>query len=107
MVEIGASGSGQDAESTLARLSDCKLTDVGVRVALRRAVLGDTDSVAAAIKEELGNRSSVRARSQHRPRGRLDPPRAPRSAAKDPMLKIDNLHATVGGTTILNGLQRR
>ncbi|OYW47112.1 MAG: hypothetical protein B7Z08_07700 [Sphingomonadales bacterium 32-68-7] len=53
VVEIG--GTGEDAEATLAALSDRKLTDVGVRV-LRFAdeqVLSEIDSVVAAIKQEL------------------------------------------------------
>jgi leucyl-tRNA synthetase len=53
VVEIG--GTGDDAEATLAMLSDRKLTDVGVRV-MRFAeadVLEATDTVVKAIKEDL------------------------------------------------------
>ncbi len=52
VVETGGDG---ESETTLAALSDRKLTDVGVRV-LRfadDAVLADTDAVVKAIKDEL------------------------------------------------------
>jgi leucyl-tRNA synthetase len=52
VVETGGDG---DSETTLAALSDRKLTDVGVRV-LRfadDAVLADIDAVVKAIKDEL------------------------------------------------------
>ena len=52
VVETGGEG---EAETTLAALSDRKLTDVGVRV-MRFAdaeVLADTDAVVKAIKDEL------------------------------------------------------
>ena len=52
VVETGGDG---ESETTLAALSDRKLTDVGVRV-MRFAdaeVLADTDAVVKAIKDEL------------------------------------------------------
>jgi leucyl-tRNA synthetase len=53
VVEIG--GTGDDAEATLAMLSDRKLTDVGVRVMrfAEKDVLEDADAVVKAIKDEL------------------------------------------------------
>jgi very-short-patch-repair endonuclease len=48
-------GGDSESETTLAALSDRKLTDVGVRV-LRfadDAVLADTDAVVKTIKDEL------------------------------------------------------
>ncbi|MBO9517848.1 MAG: DUF559 domain-containing protein [Porphyrobacter sp.] len=53
VVETG--GTGDDAEATLAVLSDRKLNDVGVRV-MRFAeaeIIEDTDKVVKAIKDEL------------------------------------------------------
>jgi len=57
VVETGGTGDpgGEDAEATLAALSDRKLSEVGVRV-LRFAeeqVLGDIEVVVKAIKDEL------------------------------------------------------
>ena len=70
VVETGGEG---EAEATLAALSDRKLTDVGVRV-LRFSdadVLGDTDGVVQAIRDELQKpfqrpRTNERSYASHR-----------------------------------------
>lgn len=79
VVELG--GTGDDAEATLARLSDRKLTDVGVRV-LRFSesqVIEEADSVVAAIKEELLKPFERPGGKPQRPSARSSGPSSPRS----------------------------